>query len=340
MKYGVCADLQFAAQPGLSVLLEEGITTRLQHRSDCFDWIADTCASAHCKTLFVAGDIFDSRTEIPVEVLDVTCRAFARAAAKLNVVVIVGNHDSALKSPRLNSLQALRGTAANVVDAPVVIDGFACVPWYDDIDTFTAAVDTVSKDKEAKYLLTHILLEGLFPERGWPLGVLSPQRWKSVFLGDYHGHRSMAANVEYIGAPMQFDYRDAGRARGFLLFDGVKNAYEYVLNKGTPRFHVLKEGEPIADITKGDFVRIEVDDPDVAQAMWEDAAAMTDWIEVNCAPPTDVETQPRIKVKAADSDEDVLTKYVDHHDLDDEGVKAGLVAVGVGLMKGARQAGG
>jgi len=335
MKNGICADLHFAAQPGLSVLTPEGITTRLQDRATCFDWIVSTCVKQKCKRLFVVGDVFDSRTEIPVEVLDVTCRAFARASEKLEVVVVVGNHDSALKSPRLNSTQALRG-CATVVDEPTVVGEFACVPWYDDVAVFRAAIDTVSV-KKAKYLLAHVLLEGLYPERGWPLGVLQPQRWKHVFLGDYHGRRGMAENVGYVGAPMQYDYRDAGTTRGFSILDTALGCVVPMQNKVSPKFHVFKDGKQAVEISKGDFVRIEVDDPDDAAALAAAVRKKTTWVEVNSAPSTDGDVPPRLRVQAAASDEDVLSAYVNHHDIDDEGVKAELVEVGGSLLKEARK---
>ncbi|MBM3494209.1 MAG: hypothetical protein FJX72_07805, partial [Armatimonadetes bacterium] len=110
-RVALTADLQLQLQPRYSTISSEGITTRLQDFIHCLGWVADSAVAEGCDALFVLGDLFDSRTTIDVTVIDRACRAFAEIAKRIEVHVLVGNHDAYLRTPTFNSTQMLSGVA-------------------------------------------------------------------------------------------------------------------------------------------------------------------------------------------------------------------------------------
>lgn len=326
MKWGVTADLQFDLYPSLSTLKPDGTTSRLQDMLNCWRWIVDECAKRHCKGLLVIGDIFNSRTEVDISVLDQVCRAFHEASKRIPLTILVGNHDSYLKNPNLNSAQVFKGMAT-IIDTPTVDGKFAFVPWMDDLEAFEAAVAEVST-KKAKFLFSHVLVEGAVPKgKGLPLDALKPKRFKQVFLGDVHEPMSLRSNVQYVGSPMQIDYRDAGKDRWFIIFDDDTGHVEFHPNKTSPRFHIIEDANT-KGIRQKDFTRVKSDDPEIAQEAATAAREKCGWVESFVVP--DEEIQPRLNVRTQDAQEDVLRKFIRY-----QGVEASedeLIALGLELL--------
>lgn len=328
MKIGICADLQFAEHTRYSRMLPSGITTRLHDQLKCWEWIVKECWE--CDELFVVGDIFDSRDSINVSVIDVVCRAFHVASKEIKLHVLVGNHDSYLKTPKFNSLQALKG-AATVYDKPILLQDLnaAMIPWTDDTDAFRkdiAGASATGCQGSCDYLFTHVLVEGAVPHgRGIPYSWLKADKFKRVFLGDVHEPVDLDEHVHYIGSPMQIDQRDAGGKRGFYIYDTASDELEYIENEISPRFHILEDADTDA-VRKGDFVRVKTDDPEIAVEAVEAAQKKTDWVESEIVEVDD--TPPRLDVRSKDTHTDVLRKYCKHQELEgdvlERRVKLGL----------------
>jgi DNA repair exonuclease SbcCD nuclease subunit len=329
MKVAITGDLQFAEQSKLSHLTDEGITSRLVEQVRCFLWIVDTAVERECEGLLALGDIFDPRRSIPVPVLDRTCRAFAYAAEKLWVAALAGNHDIYGREASINSLQAFLGSA-EVWDEPGTDGPFAFVPWMDDPDDYRKAVGTVAREKEARYLFSHIMVEGAVPaDVGKAKKDLRPQRWKRIFLGDIHEPMEFSPNIQYAGAPMQHHFGDAGGARGFWILDTDTDEIEFIENTISPRFH------KVADLTylrkhvrEGDFVRVCPDDPEIAHMLAAHARQRTAWVEVEAAIFEDEDPPPRLEVSTAQTNEELLQSYVQYTEREDDG----LVELGLKLL--------
>jgi DNA repair exonuclease SbcCD nuclease subunit len=330
MKWALCADLQFDEYARLSTLHPTGLTTRLLNLIECWRWIVETSRKASCDGIFILGDVFNSRTEIPLGVLDIVCREFHEAAEDLKIIVIVGNHDSLLRSPERNSLQVFRGYA-QVIEKPHTFQNFLLMPWMEDFEAYRKAVDTMSKKSKPDYLLSHIMLEEAgYPGKGIPLAYLHPKRFKHILLGDVHDPKVIAKNVRYVGSPLQIDFRDAGQTRGFLILNDKNGHITDVCNTFSPRFHMLSNAD-VSDVGEKDFVRVKTENPADALAALEAAQKVTPWVEG-----TIVETDdkpPRIAVHTKDTDEEVLGRYASYQG---RGGDKGLVNLGLEILKEAR----
>lgn len=335
MKIALTADWQLGEQARFSRRLESGITSRLQDQVRCIEWIAATARENGCTHMGILGDVFDQRNAVTAPVLDQAGRIFrVLHDAFTEVWVLVGNHDAPLRTPALTSLRVLDGLA-RVIDEPTVIDRLAFVPWTDDPDEFRGNVGKVAKDKDARYLLSHVLVQGAVPAgKGLPVEALRPKRWDTIFLGDVHEPVEIHPNVQYVGAPMQHHFGDAHGERGFWILDTRKQVYEYIENDDSPRFHLVTTTVEVDDgIRDGDFVRVEVEegDAEVEAAVIAEANKRTGWVE---ARPIELdETPARLDVRPTHSHREVLERYVAYQLGDSDHVE--LVATGMSLLESA-----
>lgn len=337
MKICLSADWQFDSYTRLSTPLPNGITSRLGDMLAYWNRMGAYAVEAGASELIVAGDLFNNRTAIDLTVLDAVCRAVHESSGWFDHVrVLVGNHDAHLRTPTINSLQALRGLA-DVLEAPEVIGKIGYVPWNDDLTAFRKGIDAVSSNG-AEILISHVLIEGSVPKGGIPLAYLQPDKFKRIFVGDVHDPITHpdCLHVQYIGGPMQLDWRDAGRTRGFILYDVDTDEMEYVENDFSPRFYAAeKVSDFIAFARKEDFIRVTADAesaPDVVVAAKKTGCK---WVESTTAK---VDTpEPRLAVSVADDHVDVLRKYARMKlpDVDDATIET-LVQEGVSIIEEAK----
>lgn len=321
--WAVLADVHFDEYVNYSTLMPSGVTSRLADMIACFTWVRETAVKKGCKGIIVIGDIFNSRMALELPVIDQVCRAFHYVhTANLQLIVVAGNHDSYLRSPRMNSLQVFRGYA-KIIEKPTIIEGMAFVPWTDDLEQYRH--DIVSITGKAKYLFTHVLLKGIVTgsNNGVPVDVLCHTKFKQVFLGDVHEPTEVFDNVRYVGSPLQIDYRDAGSKRGFCFFDDVKGTVEFVENTFSPRFHIIEDATT-EDIHEDDFVRVKTDNAEIAAEAVAAAKKKTAWVESTFVETSEV--QPRLDIRSSHTHEQILRRYCVHKGLEgcDDLVEAGL----------------
>ncbi|KKL97995.1 hypothetical protein LCGC14_1828830 [marine sediment metagenome] len=328
-RYALCADLQFDEYARLSTMDKSGLPTRLLDLIACWRWIVEASVNMGCKSLFILGDVFNSRTEVSLSVLDLVCREFHAASKKISLHVIAGNHDSLLRVPDRNSLQVFRGYAT-IYEEPTRRDTFALVPWIEDLDEYQQAVDTVSRRTGVLFLLSHILLEEAgYHGKGVPLSHLFPKRFKQILLGDVHEPKIITPHVRYVGSPLQIDFRDAGQTRGFCILDAQAQKVTFVENTMSPRFHMLSSGD-VEGIRKKDFVRVKTENPKDAIAAVKAAQKITPWVEATLVEVED--TTPRIEVHTKDTHDEVLTRYCEYLGREDA---EDLVKLGLAILKEA-----
>lgn len=338
-RVALTADLQIQSQPRYSTLAASGVTTRLEDFIACLEWIVRSALEEGCDTLFILGDLFDSRTVIDVCVIDRACRAFAEAAEKIDVHVLVGNHDAYLRTPRLNSTQMLSGIAT-VHETVESVGPFVVVPWTDNADDYKASLAKADAlKKRSKSLLDFLLSHGMFGEavpmaKGLPIEWLQSGKWRGVYLGDVHDPvvLSKKPTIRYVGSPLQIHFGDAGRKRGFVVLDTHTAKHKFITNDVSPRFHIITEIDDIEDpATDRDFFRVKVDDADLADVLAAEAKKLSSWVEVETSSRTD--SSVRITAAGALSDADLLAAYCKHVMVD----ASLLVPLGLELLAEARE---
>jgi hypothetical protein len=334
MRVAITADLQAALYPALSVPDPSGGTSRLRDLMDCLDWMEGEAAEAGVERFMILGDVFDSRVGIDIPVLDTMCRKVKHLATRFSAAdLLPGNHDSYLRDARLTSVSAFFG-AATVHDVPSVVGPFGFVPWTEDVGQISAGVDYCLKHK-ASVLCAHLTVKGSVPGgKGVPIEVLKPEKFKRVFLGDVHDPLQMGENVMYVGSPWQIDFRDAGKDRGFVIYDTKTDEVEFFGNTVSPCFHLIEEGTTHLHPPIGprDFVRVVNPNPEAAAEAVAWAKQKTGWVESRVVKVDD--DAPRLSLSVGDDVTAVLTAYARHKlpDAPDEAV-AELVEVGLELVQ-------
>lgn len=332
-KWALTSDTQFDEQLSHATINSDGLSSRLQDSINCLDWIVSTALARKCEGLIHLGDFYDSRTSIDVSVLDQTGRALFRASDEgLSLCLMVGNHDSKLRCPRINSLWPFAGVAS-IFDEPMVHRNFAFVPWVEDDDLFAEQVDSLVG--KAEFLFAHCMIEGAVPNVSGArlMSTLQPTKWRQVILGDVHDPVQIAKNVRYCGSPMQWHYGDAGRPRGFLILDDATGKIEFIENDFSPRFHLLTEVDQ-GKVRKGDFVRVRTSDVTVsAEIIKSVAKAEPAYVETEAVEIENV--APRLPIHAKDPQEQVLKRWVEHVGMSE--VADDLIPLGLELLEEARR---
>lgn len=335
MKYLISSDWQFADYARLSRITRDGITSRLQEFCDCFEWMLKVGAEREAYDLIILGDFFDDRVSVPVTVLDkVAQMMLAGVNSGFEFHLLVGNHDAALKNPKITSLRALHGLA-HIYGEPKVVDTLGFVPWTADPDQLAKWCKHVS-DKGAEYLLSHVMVEGAVPPaKAIPVDTLSPELFKRVLLGDVHDPVTVEPNIQYIGAPLQINFGDAQGRRGVWVFDPLKNKLDFIENDVSPKFwNIDKPEDRDLPIQQADYVKIRLEDPEEAEEVYAGLTGVqTNYVQNETVVIEDEE--PRLNVRTQDHTEEVLTKYCKH-----EGVKEDeldeLVQTGLEIIEEAK----
>ncbi|MEW9549232.1 exonuclease SbcCD subunit D [Nonomuraea sp. NPDC050783] len=213
------------------------------------DHLVETVRDERVDVVAVAGDVYD-RALPPVDAVALLDEALARLrAAGARVVLISGNHDSALRLRFGSALFEQAGVhvrcAPDGAWEPVVIDGVAFygipylepelvrAPWQLPDRGHTAAVtyamDRVRADAprhRAAVVLSHCFVTGgqaSDSERDISVGGVAHVPLSAfdgvdyVALGHLHGRQRMSETVRYSGSPLAYSFSEAGHVKGSWL---------------------------------------------------------------------------------------------------------------------------
>lgn len=266
----LCNSLPYAKAVG------ESETDRLHDQLAVLGVIKEIAKVNEVDGIFVLGDIFEKR------LLDaVTLRRGVEAVYDLAMVAKVyllpGNHDvHSARSTRFlpevfevlrhKNIMYLDGSQIVRVDPKLPIDVYA-VPW----SPASEAAEQLGKARARRegavnVLLMHHSVNGC-RDGGWVCddGLDAKEvcdGWDLVLAGHFHERQKFGDCGEYVGAPMQHDFRDAGAApRGVRLVEFSK---EKIVKKfhevKSPRFHVYEWDDPWDEsaVEEDDYLRIDV----------------------------------------------------------------------------------
>jgi len=316
VKVLLTADWQFDTYAGLSTIGVDGVSTRLTDMLDCWRWMTKIAIDQKCERIFVVGDFIDSRTSIDMSVLDRLCRVVHETSQSVDLCFIVGNHDSYLRTPGINSMQIFLGSG-EVIDQPFMMPPFMLMPWTDDNTQLAEDIAQAAEESHCDYLLAHALIDGAVHKsaKTLPIEALKPRSWKRVLLGDVHAPKD-TDNIHYIGSPMQLDFGDCGGKRGVRILDTETDTLSFVENTVSPRFYKITDSFAVPEVGENDFIWIDA--PDHAtylkiKAKVEHARIVrSSYSEAPGAP-------PRIDIRTSHTHGDIITAYLKYRDLPDPG---------------------
>lgn len=171
------------------------------------------------------GDIFDNRQNIDINILYNIIDPFEKLN-KINVYIIVGNHDTYFKTTNdINSLSTIfKKYNFNIIDKiqEINIDGEKClfVPWMNKYN-FENYVDKIKKSN-AKYCFGHFaindfyMIKGVKEQKGLEQSIF--KKFEKTFSGHFH-LKDNQKNIIYVGSHVQLNWNDYNDKKRMIFFD-------------------------------------------------------------------------------------------------------------------------
>ena len=192
----------------------------------------------------VAGDYFDNRQHIDINVMNVGAEIMQKIAAEVEVFVSIGNHDiykkkevdiSSVKIFKLFKNVKLIEKLTTLVTSQD--KKFLIVPWVGDAKEETKIL---TRNKNVDFYILHSDIAGFKYDNGRQIvnGVnISTIEGKKIYSG--HIHKRQSTDVAtYIGSPYHLKRSDIGNTKGIYSVvispDGVKE--EFVENTYSPKY--------------------------------------------------------------------------------------------------------
>lgn len=218
-------------------------------------------------TIFVLGDVFDTRQAVNVQTLNVVMNLFKNTFADFKVKIIVGNHDLYYKTTtEVHSLIALNELSnVEVFEQPTTFDfhghKITMLPWITDYSE--------KLDNKSEYCFAHLDIVGFMMDRvnvcsnGITIKDLT-KRFKHIYTGHFHtrSHKEIGTcTIDYIGSPYQITRIDAGQDRGCTILDLDTNETELIVNTESIRYVKLtypELPENLEELVKNNVVDIDI----------------------------------------------------------------------------------
>lgn len=156
--------------------------------------------------------------------------------------IICGNHDVYYRNTnKVNALAELIEGKYNHIKiysdpSEILVDDLKILllPWI-NYDNYNATIRAI-KETKAQICFGHLELQGFEMNQGMVNhSGQSPeifQKFDIVCSGHYH-HKSSIGNIHYLGAISEFTWADAGRDRGFHVFDTTTRSLTFIKNPYT-----------------------------------------------------------------------------------------------------------
>lgn len=272
MKVALITDTHFGVRSGNQAFLDN---QRIFYEEVFFPKLIEE----NIKVVLHLGDIFDQRKQINFEVFDQTKKMFFDKLKENDIKMwaVAGNHDVYYKNTnRINGLDLLLKEYENIevfTKYPKKLKfgktEFLMVPWITD-DNRKECLDEINTS-DADVVLGHFDIQGFQMRRG----TLSDhgldknifKKYVAVYSGHYH-HGNGSGNIEYLGAPSEYDWSDSDCDRGFHIFDCTSQTKEFIINPNVMHIDleytddISEEDVNDMEIPSGAFIRIKAGSTD------------------------------------------------------------------------------
>lgn len=262
MRFLLTADLQLRNFSEFAFVTDQGYNSRLLGLLDGLTTIIKT--HGPFDRVVIAGDLFNNKSSLETDLLDLTHRTFASWSEKGLVektILLIGNHDVAFLSEKINSLSQFSAAPfIKVISEPQVYDGVAYSPWRPSLAQVEADITKLS-ESGAKYLVGHWAVLGASTSNTVFETGIDPffeplKKFSRVLLGDVHRSQELGANIRYLGSAQQNDFSEEGEQKLVWILDDEAETLTPV-ETYYPEFRTVGTIEQAEEYRKkGYFVRL------------------------------------------------------------------------------------
>lgn len=218
----------------------------------------------HESIVMIAGDLFEDRHLLDINVMNVAMDIIQRISQYANVYLLVGNHD--IYRERDITINSLR--PFNLLPGVQVIDRTTIITAFDGVK-FCMIPWTASHKDETKILLAnkdnadvfvmHSEISGMKMGNGRPINDgtnVKGMDQKMIYAGHIHT-RQQSRNVKYLGNPFHTKREDIGNTKGIyrLHIEDGKISETFTENRYSPEL-IKVQLMDIIEKPLGDVVRI------------------------------------------------------------------------------------
>jgi DNA repair exonuclease SbcCD nuclease subunit len=198
--------------------------------------------------LVIAGDFFDNRQHIDINVMNIGSQIMYKLSKEVEVFILVGNHDiykkkdTDITSLRLFDMFDNVNVVYNV--SQLLLKGdkkMTLVPWVGD---HKAETNLLAKHKNDDFIIMHTDIAGLNFDNGREIidgANISVVETGKIYSGHIH-KRQENDKVVYLGSPYQLRRSDIGNNKGVYSIKFVEKGssyttrQEFVANEYSPKF--------------------------------------------------------------------------------------------------------
>jgi DNA repair exonuclease SbcCD nuclease subunit len=238
MSFLVMSDLHLHNHNVFGSLNENKNNQRLIDGLEAVEKVLEKAIEKQIKYVFCLGDIFQTKINIPVDVISLTVQTFRKFKENgIKLILLVGNHDKFFTDEEnsIHSLEIFRDCAI-IVDRPQVIRikgiDFYMMPYMDHKDGMLQILySMIDQDKEkdrTKILMLHEDIGGLRYDNGTissaPIKYenLNPSFFNIIYSGHIH-LRTEFGRFVYVGSLYQKDFNEEGQDKGCYLLEVFEN---------------------------------------------------------------------------------------------------------------------
>ena len=199
-----------------------------------YDQIIPMCLKENIDTIIQVGDITHNRNSIRLNTQYHMMKLFDTLKLyDIKLITIIGNHDCFYKESRqIYSMQIFEKAYDNitVITEQTKMKNMLLVPWL-------VEDEQVQLDSDVEIIIGHFEISSFNVTRTFQATHgLDKSTFKDVKVlsGHYHLKQSQD-NIHYIGTPVQENWSDFKEAKGFYIFDNVKNETQFVKNTSSSK---------------------------------------------------------------------------------------------------------
>jgi len=337
----IAADVQADNYTQFASVGEDGINTRLQDCLNVLESLEDVAEKYNTEYLFFLGDLFNPRVSIPTDVYYLTFRVIEKLSKKMEVILLVGNHEQFSKVGDIHSIYPFK-SICTVIDQPTVTVSDGCeivwLPFSVDNKQNLKVIDDNRRAPNSNLLLGHIGLTGAVvgpKERRMKTDLdprqLKPEKFKWCILGHYHKFQTIEKTIVYVGSMLQHDFGERNEEKWALVFDSNEPDKLKKVRLQAPEFLEVTS-ENLSEAVKGNYVKVlcQKKDVEAVKVKLQELQPRGYVIEQQIQK----QFQPRLNIDPLATTEEMISVYVDHmkpKELD----KKRLIKVAESIMKGA-----
>lgn len=302
----IFADIHCANHKDFGDILENGRNARLQACLDVLEEILLFCTRNQITHVDFLGDLFHTKDRIDTVVYDAVFDIIEKfGLVGINLYLLAGNHDQALKDGSITSLKPLRNIKnITIITEPCIIGDTYYIPYQDKWK------NRLLSNMEAKYLMLHqgITEAAVGPSNyfiGTGISFLELKKYEKVFVGHYHRYQKFG-NTYIVGSPIQHNFGERGEKKGFLLLHD-NSRVEFLSTPNAREFKVVevKEREDLIGFTKRDYVKFIVKSKRMKNFNF---SSVSDHHKVEVELPRKFEQ--RLEIKQEETEDQILENYI------------------------------